>query len=157
MIHSVAAAVGLSSILATSATAFTVIKLAGAMYLVALGVQALVSPSEPAAGPATLAPRSAWRLVVEALATGLLNPKVALFFLAFLPQFVDPTRGMVVGQFLTLGLTVAGVGLCFDSLLAILVSRARAAGSPAWARWRQRIVGGMFIGLGLRLALERRP
>jgi len=111
VVHTLAAALGLSAILATSATAFTVVKLLGAAYLIYIGVRALASRSllpanlEPGGGAAA---RIAFR---RGIVTNLLNPKVAVFFLAFLPQFIDPASESKVEAFLLLGATFITTGL----------------------------------------------
>jgi threonine/homoserine/homoserine lactone efflux protein len=157
--HTVAAAFGLSAILATSATAFAVLKYAGAAYLVVLGVLALRN-ARRAAPPAVATARSrdGGRLVAHAAMTGILNPKVALFFLAFLPQFVDPAHGAVLAQFLVLGVLLAAIGMAWDVVVAVSVGRARArvAASARFAAWRERIMGSVLIALGLRLASAER-
>jgi threonine/homoserine/homoserine lactone efflux protein len=149
VVHATGAALGLSAVLATSATAFTVVKLAGAGYLVVLGVLAWRSGtghrSRPANQPGGY---------LSAVLVGVLNPKVALFFLAFLPQFVDPRRGAVLAQFLVLGLVLAFVSVLWDCALswtATTVAR-RFRSSERLAVWRTRITGTVFVGLGLRLA-----
>lgn len=98
------------------------------------------------------------RLVVHAAMTGILNPKVAVFFLAFLPQFVAPERGAVLLQFLTLGLILATIGFLFDFSVAWIAGRARArlATSARFTAWRERITGTVLVALGLRLALPDR-
>ena len=96
--------------------------------------------------------------VVSAVDGGrILNPKTALFFLAFLPQFVHPERGWVWLQFLVLGVLLSMVGFAHSSLLAFAIGRfgRRLKASARVARWRQRAIGGVFVGLGLRLALQR--
>jgi len=158
-VHTLAAALGLSAILATSATAFAVVKYLGAAYLVFLGVRTLrarAAAAEPGTGVAQRTP--AGHLLAHATLTGILNPKVALFFLAFLPQFVDPARGHSFLQFMLLGFAFAGLGCLGDSLLALVAGRARGrllAGSR-WARWRERITGTVLVGLGIRVALQGR-
>lgn len=162
LVHTIAAALGLSAILATSATAFSVVKYAGAAYLVILGVMALRrAGSAPAAASPPVAKRgpSDRRLVVHAAVTGILNPKVTLFFLAFLPQFVHPERGLVLIQFLALGLILAVLGAIGDSTVAYAAGHARDRflTNTRFMAWRERITGSMFIALGLRLAfVERR-
>ena len=101
---------------------------------------------------------SGGRLIAHGMVTGILNPKVALFFLAFLPQFVDPTRGMVLLQFIVLGVTLATLGLISDTTISCVVGRARerVAGSRRLRIWRERIMGSVLIGLGLRLAFAER-
>lgn len=149
VLHAAAAGLGLSAVLAASATAFTVVKLLGAGYLIVLGVLAWRSggrvtdvPSRPPGG------------YLSAVLVGVLNPKVALFFLAFLPQFVEPGRGAVPLQFFVLGLVLAGVGLAWDCVLSLVAHAIslRIMASQRVARWRARITGTLFVGLGLRLA-----
>ena len=156
--HTLAAALGLSAVLAHSATAFAVVKGLGAAYLVWLGVQTLRHAGRPGTSSVAATPAPTHHVVLKAAVTGLLNPKVALFFLAFLPQFVAPARGHAVLQFVTLGLLFATLGLAGDSLLAMLAGRARRrlVGSTRWAAWRERITGTVLVALGLRLALVRR-
>jgi threonine/homoserine/homoserine lactone efflux protein len=90
--------------------------------------------------------------------TGVLNPKVAVFFLAFLPQFVRPERGAVLAQFLVLGLVLSTLGFIFDALLAVIAGRARTrlTNRAVFAAWRQRVTGAVLVGLGLKLALPDR-
>lgn len=161
LVHTVAAALGLSAILATSALAFDVVKYVGAGYLVLLGIIAWrntgATPALPDTAPPT--PGRGSRLLLHAALTGTLNPKVALFFLAFLPQFVDPGRGRVVLQFLVLGFTFAVLGLVGDCTVALIGhgARERLLRTPAWTAWRDRITGAVLVGLGMRLAfLSRR-
>jgi threonine/homoserine/homoserine lactone efflux protein len=156
--HTCAAALGLSAILATSATAYTMVKYAGAAYLMALGSMAIwhTKRSSTAAVPMPrVQSASGPRLVVHAAVTGVLNPKVAVFFVAFLPQFVDPDRGAVLAQFLALGVLLASFGFAFDTTLSAVAGRARdrLIGSPRFTAWRERVTGAVMIGLGLRLAL----
>ncbi len=163
LIHALAAGLGLSAVLSTSALAFEIVKYAGAAYLVWLGIQAWRSgagrdetgPHAP--GTATAPPRTDgvyWRSVM----TGVLNPKVAVFFLAFLPQFVHPERGLVWLQFLALGLLLSMIGFSHSAFLSLMIGRfgRRLRGHPRLARWRQRALGTFFIGLGFRLALQQR-
>jgi threonine/homoserine/homoserine lactone efflux protein len=153
--HALAAALGLSSILASSPLAFAVVKYAGAAYLVYLGIRALQSPASPAS-PATPGRSASLRSpLLRALATGVLNPKVALFFLAFLPQFVDPTEGVFL-QFLLLGATLAVLDTCYELLVVWLVSRMKGAiaSSPRAAAWQRRTSGSVLVALGLGLAIR---
>jgi len=151
VIHTVAAALGLSALLATSAFAFNAIKLAGAAYLIVVGYRMFRQPSIQLASGPQVSPGLAFR---RALVTNVLNPKVALFFLAFLPQFVKAERGDVFLQFVLLGLIVSMVGLFFGSMLALT------AGSlTQWLQknarfesWQQRIAGSALICVGIRLA-----
>ena len=164
--HTVAAALGLSALLLASATAFTVVKLVGAVYLVVLGTRMIAGTlgARPVAAPdqpSTAAPaiRSS-RLAGPRRLTGLLNPKVALFFLAFLPQFVRPERGGVFVQFAVLGLVLATLGVIGDSLVAVDCrpdGRRLARGGLARAHHRGR-AGGAWRPARLRPALtEAKP
>ena len=160
LVHTVAAALGLSAILATSAAAFTVVKYAGAAYLIVLGILTLrrAGRGSPAAAAEPAPPRDRRRLVLHAAITGILNPKVALFFLAFLPQFVHPERGMVLLQFLTLGLILSLIGVIGDSLVAFATGRlsGRLLANKRLAAWRERTTGFVLIAIGLRLAFVAR-
>jgi threonine/homoserine/homoserine lactone efflux protein len=156
VVHTAAASVGLSAILLTSATAFALVKYAGAAYLVALGVIMLRRARASAPGPdasGTAEYADGRMLVAHAAMTGVLNPKVAVFFLAFLPQFVDPERGAVLAQFAVLGLELAVLGFLFDATLAVVVGRARGRLAPSqrFQALRRRVTGTVLVALGLRL------
>jgi threonine/homoserine/homoserine lactone efflux protein len=159
MIHVLAAAFGISAILAASATAFTVVKLAGAAYLIWLGIRSLRAKGLVfSAAPGVTAPVHGWTIYRQGVIVDLLNPKVAIFFMAFLPQFVDPALGHAAWQMIALGAVVIIVGLVWEAFLIFgagaLTRRLRT--QPALARWINRISGATFIGLGLKLAVERR-
>ena len=158
LVHVTAAAIGLSAIIASSATAFTVVKLAGAAYLISIGVRRLVAREE-ALPAATVAGRSAKRLFAQGVVVNVLNPKTAVFFLAFLPQFVDPARGTVTLQFLVLGLTFVAVAMVSDGAYALAAGTAgdRLRGSERVRRWLGRFSGAVFVGLGVTAALTGRP
>jgi threonine/homoserine/homoserine lactone efflux protein len=151
LFHAAAAGLGLSAILATSALAFSIVKYIGAAYLLYLGIKALRSrPSaEVSTGGGTFG---------QAVLTGILNPKVALFFLAFLPQFVDPTRGAVMFQFLLLGLTMAVLDTLYEGALVSVSHRLRGrlAKSRRLETLRNRISGAVLVLLSVRLALQER-
>lgn len=154
LIHALAAGLGLSALLAASALAFEALKWAGAAYLVWLGIKAWRERGDASAAlPATAGGQVYRRSVV----TGVLNPKVAVFFLAFLPQFVHPERGWVWLQFLALGAMLSVIGFANSSVLAFAVARFNRglARSPRFARLRQRLIGTVFVGLGVRLVLQR--
>ena len=162
--HTVAAALGLSAVLMASATAFTVVKLLGAVYLLFLGGSMLWKSVRDPGSLAGVEPRPNGNgrppvhLFLHAVVTGILNPKVALFFFAFLPQFVRPERGYPFVQFAVLGCILAGFGVVGDSLVAVLTARAHSrvlAGSRG-SVWRERIVGTVLVALGLRLAFVSR-
>ena len=157
LFHSAAAAVGLSALLATSAVAFAAVKYVGAAYLILLGLRTLRARPQ---GPehAEAAPAAAAATLAQAIATGILNPKVALFFLAFLPQFVDPARGSALAQFLMLGATLALLDTLYEWTLVGLVTRMRERylRSERLQAWQRRISGGVLLALGLRLAAQER-
>jgi threonine/homoserine/homoserine lactone efflux protein len=147
LVHIAAAAAGLSAALASSATAFTVLKYAGAAYLVFLALRAF--REHGAAGPGERPPAPGRRVYAEGFLVNLLNPKVALFFLAFLPQFVDPDVGAAWTQIVVLGGILAAIGLSFDLLYALgagaLGSLVR--GNARLARRRRVVTGGIYLAL----------
>jgi len=152
LVHIAAAAAGLSALIVASATAFSVVKYAGAAYLVYLGVRRLLdrTPADVAYQPEPLR-----RAFGRGVVVNVFNPKTALFFLAFLPQFVDPGRGAVWFQVLALGLVFVVLGLVSDSLYAL------AAGSLGQTLRRRSSIlrygsGTVFVGLGAMTALARR-
>lgn len=155
LFHTAMAALGLSAVLATSASAFMVVKLVGAAYLVYLGVRMLVTAS--AAEPRR--PRSAGLLgsFRDGILTNALNPKVALFFLALMPQFIDPDSDTKVAAFVMLGLTFVATGTLWCLVLAVSAGRLRGFVLRHSRGWRvmSRAVGGLFVLLGLRLAVSR--
>ncbi len=154
IVHILAAAIGVSAILAASAEAFTVIKLLGAAYLVYIGIQALLSKSSIQSGRQVKNKNTNHsRIFSKAFLTGMLNPKVALFFLAFVPQFVDPGKGYMIIQFLILGLILAGIDIVYESTLTILIGklRNRFINNKLFTIIRQKISGFVMIGLGIRM------
>jgi len=158
VVHTLAAALGLSAILATSATAFTVVKLAGAAYLIYLGIRALITPVQ-AFGPLRHeASTSAMLAFRRGVVTNVLNPKVALFFLALLPQFIDPDSPAKVAAFIALGLTFVATGTAWCLVLAIAAARVRGffAGNPRAFTRLSRASGALFVFLGIRLAASER-
>ncbi len=153
LFHVAAAALGVSAILVSSALAFTVVKYAGAVYLLYLGVQKLRTPVEHAAVEA-VEPEALGPIFRQGVIVNLLNPKLALFFFAFIPQFVDPARGSVSVQMTFFGVMLVVMGVCSDSMYAILAGTVR-----GWLRrsrafeWGQRYVTGtIYIALGLTAA-----
>ena len=156
LVHTAAAALGLSVLLRASPVAYDVLRLSGAAYLIFLGIQALRQRAQ-AVGVAALPSASLRRVFWQGFATNVLNPKVALFFLAFLPQFADPARGAFALQVLLLGLI-----FIFNGLWVCLLVARSAAAMADWARrragamsWIQRGSGALLVGLGLHLALDR--
>jgi threonine/homoserine/homoserine lactone efflux protein len=154
LIHVTAAALGLSALLLTSALAFNIVKYLGAAYLIYLGLRTLLAreESQQASVPA---PRSYFQLFSKGFLVNLLNPKTALFFYAFLPQFVDPARGAVTGQVLFLGTLFVLLASCTDSLYAVLGSIVgQLLTKNARFRLAQRyITGSIYVALGLTTAV----
>lgn len=152
LVHTVFAAFGLSIILASSAWAFTTIKIAGAAYLIYLGLQAWIKKVQPLSTP-EIATVSDWQIYRQGVVTNILNPKVAIFFLAFLPQFVDPASGLGTLPFLLLGILFVTGGTIWCLLLAGFASIAttKIRGNERLSGWLERIAGCVYIVLGLNL------
>ena len=157
LIHAGAAALGLSVILAYSPLAYTVVKYLGAGYLVYLGVRILLV-RDGQLPTAVLAHVSLTRVFWQGVVTELLNPKIVLFFMSFLPQFVDPARGSVAGQTLFLGLLFHVTGVPINMLVAVVGGAIASwlSQNPVFARVRNGLAGAVLIGLGVRLALSER-
>ena len=157
LVHTTAAALGLTLILQTSAFAFLVVKFIGAVYLVYLGIKAWRDNSTFSLQRSTSIAKTS-ELFWQGVLSNVLNPKIAIFFLAFLPQFVDQGSGHVTIQMVFLGLTFACFGLCFllfvgyssGSIGRWLIHR------PHYAQFFQRLAGGILVGLGIRLALTEK-
>ena len=156
LVHVAAATVGLSALIASSVTAFTVVKLAGATYLIIVGIRRIRMRDDET--PQTAAPAPLQKVYVQGFVVNILNPKTALFFLAFLPQFVDPGLGSVALQIATLGILFVVIALCSDVAYALaadaLAGRLRRNGAAA--RIRRYVSGGIFIALGISAAAARR-
>lgn len=157
LIHTVLAVVGISAVIFASAFMFSVVKYLGAAYLVYLGLKAIFEKAKPdlPAAALWLSPGAAFR---QGILLEVLNPKSAMFFLAFLPQFVKPENGAVALQLLTLGVLFVVMGLLSTVVVAI---SAGGVGrflrrNPAVMRWQGKAVGGIYCGLGVRLALQER-
>ncbi len=158
LVHVAAAALGISAVLASSATAFAVVKYAGAAYLVFIGIRKLRRPAQEALE--ALEHHGHGRLFREGVVVNVLNPKTAIFFLAFLPQFVDPARGATALQVTVLGLTFIALAILSDGAYAVLAGSLgdRLRRSVAARRRLDRISGGIYVGLGAVAAFtgERR-
>lgn len=153
-VHATASALGLSIILATSAEAFTAVKLVGAAYLAYLGIRSL-RESLRSSGPDAPAPSPSAAPFLQGLLSNVLNPKVAVFYLTFLPQFIDP-RGNVLAQSLFLALLHAVMGVAWLTAYAYVLGRlARVVAGDTFRRVLERITGLVLVALGLRLAFER--
>jgi threonine/homoserine/homoserine lactone efflux protein len=158
VLHTIAAAFGLSAILAASAAAFTIVKLAGAAYLIYLGVRLWLERAAPQDIPDLTGSRDdAWAIYRAGLVTNVLNPKVALFFLAFLPQFVAPDAPSRVLAFLTLGgiFVFNGTLWCLTLVWCASAMSRRLRGSASWGTVLRRATGAIFVGLGVRLAVSK--
>lgn len=155
--HTCAAALGLSAFLATSAWAFGFLKLAGAFYLIFLGVKTLLQRTTLAADASRTPRTSARAAFKQGIITNLLNPKVAIFFLAFLPQFIESTAPNKLPAFLFLGFTFVTTGTVWCLILAWgagTISR-RLRANERLSVWLNRALGGLFVALGLRMATSR--
>lgn len=153
-VHVLAAMVGLSALIAASATAFTAVKLAGAAYLVWLGIRALRARDDEVDPAAPVRPmRSLRRIYLDGVVVNILNPKTGVFFLAFVPQFVDPAAGNVDLQLAVLGSVFIGLGLLTDGLYALVGASAgarlrRSQATPRSSRRVRRATAGVYVGLG---------
>ena len=158
-VHIAAAAFGLSAILATSAAAFAIVKYAGAAYRLYVGLSLLFSRRRHDAAPAPLQQPRPWRTIfLQGLATNLLNPKVAIFFLAFVPQFIDADAPNKALAFIVLGAIFNLNSMLWSHLLAVAgaqASRRLRVGAGA-LRWIDRSVGALFVSFGVKLALAQR-
>jgi threonine/homoserine/homoserine lactone efflux protein len=157
LVHTTAAALGLTLIVQSSAFAFLLVKFAGATYLLYLGIKAWRDKSTFSL-PSPTSVTNPRALFWQGMLSNVLNPKIAIFFLAFLPQFVDKGGSHIALQMVILGLTFAIMGLCF--LLVVGYSSGTVGGwltrRPHYAQYLQRLAGGILIGLGIRLALTER-
>jgi len=152
-LQAVAATLGLSAILLSSALAFDVVKYLGAAYLIYLGVRKLLTRQETEAEE--IKPESLSQIYWQGFAINMLNPKTALFYFAFLPQFVDPARGNVTGQTLMLGALFVGMAFITDSLYALLASSLadRLRGNQRFQKGQRYFAGLVYVGLGITTAL----
>jgi threonine/homoserine/homoserine lactone efflux protein len=156
-IHILAAGLGLSALLAASATAFTVVKLVGAAYLVYLGISLWrVESRALTASVPTPRPASLRAVFAQGVLTNVLNPKVALFFLAFLPQFIDPGAPQKLAAFLFLGLVFNFNGTLWNLFVAWSAAKVRRRVAGCGKAWLSRAAGTVFIVLGVKLALSDR-
>ena len=152
--HTCAAALGLSAILATSVIAFGAIKLIGGAYLIFLGIKMLLERQSDFGLPTQFRRSTTTAAFRQGILTNVLNPKVALFFLAFLPQFIDPASTAKVPAFVALGLTFVTTGTIWCLILAWFAASfsARLRANQTIAQWLNRAVGSLFVFLGARLA-----
>ncbi|WP_321952646.1 LysE family translocator [Paraburkholderia bannensis] len=166
-VHALACAFGLTALLAASATAFTVIKLVGACYLVYLGVRLILTkqtdaapatPTTPANAATGVQPRPLRQLFLSGFWTNVLNPKVVLFFVSFFPQFVTVTSPHKILAFLALGAVFVLMSTVWNSFVAWIAGSVtqRFSGKPGIRKWLDRTVGSAFVGLGVKLATSTR-
>jgi threonine/homoserine/homoserine lactone efflux protein len=156
LVHVAAATVGLSALIASSATAFTTVKLVGAVYLIVIGIRRILSREEDT--EVQVVPTPHHRLYMQGAVVNILNPKTALFFLAFLPQFVDANRGSVPAQVALLGVLFAVIAFTSDAMYALLADllAGKLRRSGRGAKLRRWVSGGIFIALGVTAATARR-
>lgn len=154
LVHLTAAVLGISALLVSSATAFMIVKYAGAVYLFVLGVRTFVARGPIEAG-APRPPLPLRRVFSQGVVVNALNPKTALFFLAFFPQFIDPDRGSVAIQTLLFGGMFTALGIVSDSTYAMVAGTVGGwlRGNARFARRQRAVVGSVFIGLGVTTAL----
>lgn len=157
IIHTALAVLGISAVILASAFLFSLIKYLGAAYLVYLGIRAILEkvPANAGRQPVALTPREAFR---QGILAEVLNPKTAMFFLAFLPQFVKPENGSVLLQLTTLGIILVALGLTSTVIFALCAGRVGGflKQNPTVVRWQGRVVGSIYCALGLRLAFQER-
>jgi threonine/homoserine/homoserine lactone efflux protein len=155
LVHVVAATIGISALVASSAAAFGVLKWAGAAYLVYIGVRRIMRPDE---GESERDPTSPRRMFAQGMVVQGLNPKVAIFFLAFLPQFVNPDAGAIAPQILVLGILFTLIAATCDGAWALFAGTVgpRLKRSAGASRRLARVSGGIYIGLGLVTAFAGR-
>ena len=153
-VQAVAAALGLSAILLSSALAFDVVKYLGAAYLIYLGIRKLLT-SDNGTEDEAVKKESLSRIYWQGFAVNILNPKTALFFFAFLPQFVDPAKGNVTGQTLLLGIIFVSMALITDSIFALVTSSlaGKLKGNKRFQKGQRYFAGLVYVGLGITTAL----
>ncbi|MDB5920444.1 MAG: lysine transporter LysE [Massilia sp.] len=157
LVHVFAAALGLSAILATSATAFTVVKYIGAAYILYMAIGLLRSRPHGAAAAMMVPPRPYRKIFAQGFLTNVLNPKVAIFFLAFVPQFINADAPNKALAFIVLGCIFNLNGMLWCNALALFTAQAstRLKLSPRISLWLSRATGGLFVWLGVKLALSK--
>ena len=156
IVHMLAAVVGLSALIAQSAVVFNIIKYLGAAYLIYLGLKSLLAKKGALQIDQKLQDLSYRKIFWQGVITNVLNPKVALFFLAFLPQFIDVSKGSPSLQILFLGTWFNVVGTIVNIIVALLFGKIGIwlSGSPTFIQWQERITGLLLIGLGIKVALS---
>jgi len=158
MVHIIAAVIGLSAIIASSALAFNIIKYIGAAYLIYLGIRSMMSKRKSFEIDRNFQRQSYKKLFWQGVITNVLNPKVALFFLAFLPQFIDIRTSGAQWQILFLGVWFDVSGTIVNVLVALLFGKigSMLTRSPRFVQWQERFTGAVLIALGIKVALSSR-
>ena len=158
LVHVAAATAGLSAILLTSATAFGIVKALGAGYLIYLGIRTIFAGCPTASIEASTS-LSLYRLFTDGVVVSVFNPKIAVFFLAFLPQFVDPNRGPIAQQVLLLGIIYVALAIITDGAYAFLAGSLRhwLSGRVLQGPLPRYVSGSLYLGLGVNAALADRP
>jgi len=158
MVHIIAAMFGLSAIIAKSAVAFDIIKYVGAAYLIYLGLRSVVSRKRSLKIDTSINKLSHQRIFWQGVVTNVLNPKVALFFLAFLPQFININQGNADFQILFLGTWFNVGGTLINIFVSLLFGKVGKwlSRSPAFIQWQERITGAILIALGIKVAISSR-
>jgi len=158
LVHLLAAVVGLSAIIANSATAFDIIKYLGAAYLVYLGIRSLLSKQNKFSIHHAVEKTTLSKLFWQGVFTNVLNPKVALFFLAFLPQFIHPEKGNTAAQILLLGIWFNFSGTIVNIVVAMVFGKLGnwLADKQGFIKWQNKITGLLLVGLGIKVALSSR-
>ncbi len=155
LFHVTAAALGISALLLSSVLAFTIVKYAGAAYLVYLGIRNLLTPAQIPAGAEQVAEKSLGSIFYQGVVVNVLNPKTALFITAFLPQFIDVRRGSVATQIFLLGTVLVVIGTCSDLTYTLIADRFGnwLRGNFRFLRAQRYIAGSVYVGLGVATAL----
>jgi len=158
IVHLLAAVIGLSAIIANSAVAFNIIKYIGAAYLVYLGIRSFLSKQNKFNLNDKIEKKPLSKLFWQGVFTNVMNPKVALFFLAFLPQFIHPEKGNAALQILLLGLWFNFSGTIVNIIIAMLFGKLGnwLADKQAFIKWQNKITGILLVGLGIKVALSSR-
>ena len=156
LVHIFAAVIGLSALIAQSAVAFNIIKYIGAAYLIYLGIRSILSKKKKLQIQSTTINLSYRKIFWQGFITNVLNPKVALFFLAFLPQFIDVHAGNAALQILFLGIWFDVSGTLVNIIVALLFGKLASwlSRSPGFVLWQERITGVLLIALGIKVALS---
>jgi threonine/homoserine/homoserine lactone efflux protein len=155
LVHVIAVSFGLSALLLTSAYAFSVVKFLGAAYLLFLGIKTFLNGKAPEQEVET-PPEKYSRIFSQGIVVNILNPKSALFFFAFLPQFVNPAKGSIAFQMFLLGMTFIALGVLTDLLYALLAGTLgyRLRKNPAWTRGSRYFAGSVYVALGIGTAMS---